>query len=97
MNPPDFRLDERIALVTGAASGIGRGIALGLAASGADVAPSIRAKTSSASRGARSTTRPVTERRIPSARIRMRSREPISSSLAVATSRTGWMSTWWAR
>ena len=38
MNPPDFRLDERIALVTGAASGIGRGIALGLAASGADVA-----------------------------------------------------------
>ena len=54
-------------------------------ASGAVLAPSIRAKTSSVSRGATSTTCPVTERRIPSARIRMRSREPISSTLAVAT------------
>ena len=35
---PDFRLDDEVALVTGAASGIGRGIALGLAASGAAVA-----------------------------------------------------------
>lgn len=35
---PDFRLDGRTALVTGAASGIGRGVALGLAASGAAVA-----------------------------------------------------------
>lgn len=35
---PDFRLDGRIALVTGAASGIGRGIALGIAGSGAAVA-----------------------------------------------------------
>jgi NAD(P)-dependent dehydrogenase (short-subunit alcohol dehydrogenase family) len=35
---PSFRLDDQVALVTGAASGIGRGIALGLAASGADVA-----------------------------------------------------------
>jgi NAD(P)-dependent dehydrogenase (short-subunit alcohol dehydrogenase family) len=38
MTAPDFRLDDRVALVTGAASGIGRGIALGIAASGADVA-----------------------------------------------------------
>lgn len=35
---PDFRLDGQVALVTGAASGIGRGIALGVAASGAAVA-----------------------------------------------------------
>jgi len=33
----DFRLDQRVALVTGAASGIGRRIATGLAESGADV------------------------------------------------------------
>ena len=38
MTTLNFRLDERTALVTGAASGIGRGIALGLAAAGADVA-----------------------------------------------------------
>jgi NAD(P)-dependent dehydrogenase (short-subunit alcohol dehydrogenase family) len=34
---PSFRLDDQVALVTGAASGIGREIALGLAESGADV------------------------------------------------------------
>ena len=33
-----FRLDERVALVTGAGRGIGRGIAIGLAAAGATVA-----------------------------------------------------------
>jgi NAD(P)-dependent dehydrogenase (short-subunit alcohol dehydrogenase family) len=38
MAVPNFRLDSQVALVTGAASGIGRGIALGLAAAGADVA-----------------------------------------------------------
>ena len=37
MTMPNFRLDQQTALVTGAASGIGRGIALGLAA-GAKVA-----------------------------------------------------------
>lgn len=35
---PDFRLDGRAAMITGAGSGIGRGIALGAAASGASVA-----------------------------------------------------------
>ena len=38
MTAPNFRLDDQVALVTGAASGIGRGIALGIAASGAAVA-----------------------------------------------------------
>ena len=38
MTIPDFRLDRRTALVTGAASGIGRAIAVGLAGSGAAVA-----------------------------------------------------------
>ena len=38
MSMPNFRLDQQTALVTGAASGIGRGIALGLASAGADVA-----------------------------------------------------------
>jgi NAD(P)-dependent dehydrogenase (short-subunit alcohol dehydrogenase family) len=37
MSAIDFRLDGRIALVTGAASGIGRRIATGLAQAGADV------------------------------------------------------------
>jgi NAD(P)-dependent dehydrogenase (short-subunit alcohol dehydrogenase family) len=38
MTAPNFRLDQQIALVTGAASGIGRAIAVGIAESGADVA-----------------------------------------------------------
>ena len=38
MPMPNFRLDQQTVLVTGAASGIGRGIALGLAAAGASVA-----------------------------------------------------------
>ena len=38
MTMPNFRLDQQTALVTGAASGIGRGIAFGLAAAGANVA-----------------------------------------------------------
>ena len=38
MTLPNFRLDGKTALVTGAASGIGRAIAMGIAASGARVA-----------------------------------------------------------
>ena len=38
MTSPNFRLDQQTALVTGAASGIGRAIAVGLANVGADVA-----------------------------------------------------------
>lgn len=38
MTYPNFRLDGKVAIVTGAAQGIGRSIALGLANAGADVA-----------------------------------------------------------
>ena len=38
MDTPDFRLDDRVAVVTGAGRGIGRGLALALAGAGAAVA-----------------------------------------------------------
>ena len=37
MSLPSFSLDHKVAFVTGAASGIGRRIAIGLAEAGADV------------------------------------------------------------
>lgn len=40
--PPSFRLDGRVALVTGAGRGLGRGIALALAHAGADIVAAAR-------------------------------------------------------
>ncbi len=42
MNTPDFRLDGKVALVTGASRGIGRGLARALAGAGAAVAVTAR-------------------------------------------------------
>jgi NAD(P)-dependent dehydrogenase (short-subunit alcohol dehydrogenase family) len=43
MQFPDFRLDEQVAIVTGASTGIGRGVALALANAGAHVVVTSRA------------------------------------------------------
>jgi NAD(P)-dependent dehydrogenase (short-subunit alcohol dehydrogenase family) len=49
---PDFRLDGKTALVTGAARGLGRAISLALAAAGADVALGLRDKSADSGLGA---------------------------------------------
>ena len=54
MNPPTFRLDGKVALITGSGSGIGQGAALTLAQAGADVVitelPQLRERAESTAR-----------------------------------------------
>ena len=42
MSPPTFRLDGKVAVITGASKGLGRAMALGFAEAGADIVVSSR-------------------------------------------------------
>ena len=87
-----MRLDGKIALVTGASSGIGRAIALGCAREGADLALTFRANAE----GAEKTARSIRElgRRAEVIRADISREDDVAALARALQERFGWVDAW---